>query len=133
MAPFGEIRQSLCRGRWLAPHFFQEVDQFVELGALLARIADLEAELESARQTAASWENVSESRLNRLVALNKELAKLRNDLAIAEQNADEKAALLDRALMTLDVTLADRDWLVAKYVDKQQLRDPAGRFLPRPT
>ena len=100
---------------------------------LLARIADLEAELESARQTAASWENVSESRLNRLVALNKELAKLRNDLAIAEQNADEKAALLDRALMTLDVTLADRDWLVAKYVDKQQLRDPAGRFLPRPT
>ena len=35
--------------------------------------------------------------------------------------------------MTLDVTLADRDWLVAKYVDKQQLRDPAGRFLPRPT
>lgn len=76
-----------------------------------------------------------------------ELAKLRNEHAIARDHLATKTAEVAELARQMErdaelhghlgdlyrLVLADRDWLVAKYVTKKPLRDDRGRFLPRPT
>ena len=119
-----------------------------------ARIAELEAEVAELKEEVRTAKDMADVRWqlwqnarDRYNATGVELAKLRNEHAIALDHlatrTDEVADLTEELERVAELhghlgdlyrlVLADRDWLIAKYVTKVPLRDDRGRFLPRPT
>lgn len=120
---------------------------------LLTELATVTAERDRAHGLAETRRLTIADQARRIDALNKERAKLDNSCQslrlkldqaqealrvetaranAADGRAERYAGALDRETQRADLAEDQRDWLLARHVKGEPLRDPRGRFVPYP-